>query len=504
MILNFRVHFRNLIASWGGRAAYILVAFFLSPFVVHTLGDVRYGIWSLILSVVGYMGMADVGLRRSISKHLNQYLAHNESQRAMQVVSTSLAILSLVGIAIIISAYVMGRLFHLIFPDVPTVYMTEVQVVLLLASMELLLSLIGSVFRRAAEAFERFDLVNIIGVGRLMLRTGGVVGVLLLSPTLIGLATVSLVSAGLEAIALAVLAHRVWLGLRISPSLCSKDRARELRNFGLPAFFDNISKRIINHTALVIIGVFLTVPLVTIYSIGLMVVTYAREFLIQIVTVLTPEIFKKTALGDRAASQDLLIRSANATAFACVPILVGFIFFAEEFIRLWMGPTYVMSARVMQILAFSTLVMTFGYPSETIILGCGRAGLAAMTSAIEATLNFSLGVFLLKVFNLGIIGVALGTLIPAILIEGIWRPVLACRMIALPVGQFFVKAMLRWAITGFFFSTICMVAKTFPAVTWSGFFLIVSAVATLYIPVGWYGLFDKEARRAMRLSFSTT
>ena len=36
-----RIYARNLTANWVGYAANLAVMFFMSPFVVHTLGDVQ-------------------------------------------------------------------------------------------------------------------------------------------------------------------------------------------------------------------------------------------------------------------------------------------------------------------------------------------------------------------------------------------------------------------------------------------------------------------------------
>ena len=39
-----KIHARNLAANWTAHGANLVVMFFLSPFVVHTLGKVEYGI----------------------------------------------------------------------------------------------------------------------------------------------------------------------------------------------------------------------------------------------------------------------------------------------------------------------------------------------------------------------------------------------------------------------------------------------------------------------------
>jgi len=59
---------RNIFSNWASVAINLAVAFLLSPFLVHSLGDSAYGLWVLVLSVTGYMGLLDTGLRVSIVK----------------------------------------------------------------------------------------------------------------------------------------------------------------------------------------------------------------------------------------------------------------------------------------------------------------------------------------------------------------------------------------------------------------------------------------------------
>ncbi|GAG42518.1 unnamed protein product, partial [marine sediment metagenome] len=58
-----RIYARNLAANWTAHGANMVVLFFLSPFIVHTLGKVEYGIWGLLSVLTGYMGIFDLGIR---------------------------------------------------------------------------------------------------------------------------------------------------------------------------------------------------------------------------------------------------------------------------------------------------------------------------------------------------------------------------------------------------------------------------------------------------------
>ena len=58
---------RGVMFNWIALATNMLVAFFLSPFVVHHLGNVAYGIWTLVVSVTSFMGLLDLGMRGAVT-----------------------------------------------------------------------------------------------------------------------------------------------------------------------------------------------------------------------------------------------------------------------------------------------------------------------------------------------------------------------------------------------------------------------------------------------------
>jgi len=95
-----RIYARNVIASWTGHGANVVVAFFLSPFIVHSLGDARYGVWTLLMSLTGYLGLVDVGVRASTWRFLNYYLGRGEQEKVDRLISTSLAFFTAVSLAV--------------------------------------------------------------------------------------------------------------------------------------------------------------------------------------------------------------------------------------------------------------------------------------------------------------------------------------------------------------------------------------------------------------------
>src|SRR5277367_545915 len=90
--------FRNVASSWFSLGVNILIGIFLSPFIVHRLGDAAFGIWVLIFSVTGYYGLFDLGIRSSIIRYVSKYTATGDQEKLRQFVSTALVSYTCIGL----------------------------------------------------------------------------------------------------------------------------------------------------------------------------------------------------------------------------------------------------------------------------------------------------------------------------------------------------------------------------------------------------------------------
>src|SRR6266550_4207157 len=88
---------KNVSSSWFSLGVNILVGIFLSPFILHRLGDTAYGIWILIFSVTGYYGLFDLGIRSSVIRYVATFTATNDQESLARLISTSLAAYSAIG-----------------------------------------------------------------------------------------------------------------------------------------------------------------------------------------------------------------------------------------------------------------------------------------------------------------------------------------------------------------------------------------------------------------------
>ena len=75
-----KILIKNALSNYTGFAVAALVGLFISPFVVHHLGNVAFGLWALFQSFFGYFGMLDLGLGVSVIKYISEFKARGEQE----------------------------------------------------------------------------------------------------------------------------------------------------------------------------------------------------------------------------------------------------------------------------------------------------------------------------------------------------------------------------------------------------------------------------------------
>src|SRR6516225_6581457 len=93
----------NALANWIGFAVQLIVAFFMSPILVHGLGAPRYGVWSLVESVLAYLMLFDLGVAASVVRYVARFEANGDLVRLNRIFSTSVCIFAAAGMVVIVA-----------------------------------------------------------------------------------------------------------------------------------------------------------------------------------------------------------------------------------------------------------------------------------------------------------------------------------------------------------------------------------------------------------------
>src|SRR2546430_9027577 len=89
---------KNVGSSWCALGVNVLVGIFLSPYILHRLGDEAFGLWILIFSITGYYGLFDLGIRSSIVRYVAKYAAIDDHDQLNRLVNTAMFAYSCLGL----------------------------------------------------------------------------------------------------------------------------------------------------------------------------------------------------------------------------------------------------------------------------------------------------------------------------------------------------------------------------------------------------------------------
>src|SRR5204863_82953 len=71
---------RAVATSWVAVIANASVGIFLTPYVLHRLGDEAFGVWVLTTNLVGYYGILDAGVRSAILRYVSKHKELNDEK----------------------------------------------------------------------------------------------------------------------------------------------------------------------------------------------------------------------------------------------------------------------------------------------------------------------------------------------------------------------------------------------------------------------------------------
>jgi len=401
---------KNVGSSWFALAVNIVVGVFLSPFILHRLGDAAFGIWVLIFSLTGYYGVFDFGIRSSIIRYVSKYTATKDIEEVSGLINTAMFTYTCVGVVSLLLTVVgciyVDRLFK-----IPAAFHSTAQWLLFVVGTSVAVGFPLGVFGGMLEGMQKFYVNNWVQIG-----FSGVLRAVLIVFYLnrgYGLLTVALITVGLPVLASIV---RAVVALRALPikfrwKYVSRNSFRHMANYSGVTFMIIIAARLRFKTDAVVIGTFLSSAAITYFYAGSRLVDYAGELVSSLAQIFVPMSSQSDAAGNINRLRKIFVVGNRACAFTIFPITTLFVILGKSIIEVWLGKQYVAQAYpVLLVLIFPHTLMLMQNASSRILFGISKHGKLAIVTLIEGVANLVLSILLVRRY--GIIGDAWGTAIP--------------------------------------------------------------------------------------------
>ncbi len=429
MQLRVRHIARNVFSNWLATAANMAVGFFLAPFIVHHLGNTAYGIWVLAISSINYLFLLDLGMRSSVLRFVSKGHTVGDHAAASDALSAALWVrLQISGVVLLLSLG-LAAVFPLLF-KVPPEMAASARLAVTIIGATTSLGMFLGVFGGVVSALNRYDLQTIVTLLQLTIRVTGVVLVLKHGYGIVAIAVCELVSALVGNVLLVWFARRIYPQLRVTLKKPQSAILRSLWSYSAYAFLMTVAIQLVYQTDNLVVGTFVSASAVTFYSIGNSLCRYTDQFAGSMTATFVPVASTYEASGDSGRLQSLYRFGTQGMMAISLPITATLLIRGRTFIGLWMGPQYAQrSGTVLILLATALLFSLANNTPLSIAFGIEKHKLVAQMAIGEGIANLSLSILL--VHWLGIYGVAVGTLVPSLVVHLFFWPRYIARLVGI-------------------------------------------------------------------------
>lgn len=436
---------KSVFSNWLGYFCFAVISFFSTPIIVHSLGNGGYGIWAIIMSVTGYYNLLNLGIYSAANKYVSEYNAKGDVKEINKIINTSLVIF--LGIALII--FCISLIFANHFSSIFKVELEDTGIirnVIIIVGLNLSVSFALKPFSVVLTALKRFDLLNLIGVSSAIVRVLFVVAVLKSGFGLIGMAIVIFIVDFLTQMVTTFVSFKVCKGLKLGFLYIEKETFRRLLSFGKFNFMINVSRTILQRSGQVIAGIFLGASQVAFYSISEGLITHTGQISRGVSRVTLPLASELGALNQIEKIKNMFLFVPKYLLL--IAIFIGIVFFimGDELIEIWMGPGYYTSYIILCLLMVPRIGIMTHEMMINAIIGMGHNRFFGIMSIGEAAANVILSLILVKKY--GLIGIAIGTLIPLTISRLFVVPIYCCKIVNIHYREYCRKVILPPVFTG--------------------------------------------------------
>ncbi len=487
---------KNLASSYTQTFVQAGILILLTPFVVSRLGSTGYGIWALIGSLTGYFGLLDFGVRAAVVKYVAEFEAKEETESLHDTISAAMTFFSTMGILAFVASIGMA-FWALPVLNIPRSFLGTAQGALLLTGVGLLVGFPAGVLANVLEGFQRYDYLSLARITGDLSRAVGTVVVLLAGFGLIGLAVLSVGVQVVLALVLYYLVQHRTPGVHWQVT-AQRVAIRRIFRFSAWSYLTDVATVVCFKIDEVVISLFMAVSSVTPYAVCAKLARSLEIIVAPMTRLFFPMASALDTKGDVPRLQQILILGTKYSIGIALPVCTLLLFSGGWILSVWMGAEFVVFKPILNVFLSIYLVNAARMTADWILAGTGRLKFVAAMAILEAGANLVLSVFL--VGRLGLVGVAIGTLVPIALNALCVTIPFVCRSLQLPVATLLQRGILPPIMATLPIAGLFLIARGLGELE-GGVTLgvIVVAAMILYVPSLYLLALSTDERRHCRL-----
>jgi O-antigen/teichoic acid export membrane protein len=355
----------------------VVCVFLISPVVIRHLGNRDYGIWEILLSVCGYMGLLDLGVSPAIVRYVSKEFTIGDKGSRNQLFNTALFSLVLTGvlacIVTVILSFFPELLLNQSIVDVP-----YLRILFLIVSATLLIRFTSAFFIAFLMGMQEHFFINSIRIGTAILGTLSTYYCLmrLQGHPIIWIAVILMITGLIEGLLAGIWVLSRSRDIEIGARFVSWSKLMELYSFGIQSALFMSADRIQRQSIPILISHALSVSQVVFYAIPRRLAEYVQGF--SVAVGFPAMAYFSTVEAQQKSVRDAWVEVSRWTQVFSLGMPLFTLAFGSKFIALWIGDEYGVQAHWI-IIFFSIALFFEGIApnSARLLIGTGRHGLPA-------------------------------------------------------------------------------------------------------------------------------
>ena len=382
------------------RAIVVITSLLLTPYLISELGTTNYGLWILILSILGWFNVVDLGFPQAVQRQIVQALELKDTQRVNMVFSTSLVLFAVLGLA---SVLIMAGL-----TQVPAIFGVEgpeqltLVDILLVLSVKVMWGFLMNPFHGFFAGLLRFDIdANLSSLNAIVKAL--LVFWLISDLNIWGAVVATLAADVITNLMKVFYAKRLFSGLSFKVSLVKLDEIKSLFAYSKHLVLNGIINTIGTRSDPIIIAKLFDLPSLAIQQIAANLVMHGQAFISTITGVFSP-IYNQMA-AKKQDMENIFVQTSTINIFVSTVLNISLLMFGKVFIVLWVGDEFEYSYSILCFAVFSTICSGFNTSANSILLAQANHKLLSAISFCIVAFNIPMSIYL--GLQYGLIGIAM-------------------------------------------------------------------------------------------------
>lgn len=380
-----------------------------APFLVGRLGLDRYGIWMLVASFTGTVGIFQIGLGDATIKYVSAYKGRNDSAGVSRILSGTLALSGLLGaLAAVVLLAGAPFLVHHVFRIEAANY-TEAIRAIQIGGLILWIQGIFQVFANALKAYEEYGPPARISV---FVKSATIAGAVCLVALGYGVVAILLLAAGVMLAGTYLQAAAARRVLEVSSLWPRFDRQawREVLGFGVYSWIQNAAGVAFGQADRLLIAMMLGTAPLTYYTLCLQVAQQIHGLAGAAFGFLFPHISAKHEAGNRRGVRSAFRLAVLVNVGLSLALTAPVILFARKLLTVWMGADFAAhSYKALIILGVGFCALSLNVVPHFTLLGLGQVRFLSVSNLAGGFVALVGAALLIP--PLGLIGAAAGRLL---------------------------------------------------------------------------------------------